>query len=153
MVRLSFLAAAAGLLFAQPAHAECWDETTLNAARLYEFHIRVESAGDRCHYASLSIAREYKSYFANHSERLNKAAATLNKAFSRENGFAKRASDKYTVAVLNKYGAGQTTRSFCTTMRRMLNQLADENSTEDELHTFALLMVREPTIEKFCPNP
>lgn len=152
MTRLWLLVASLATALAHPAQAACWDDTTLAAARLYEFHIRVESAGDRCHYAALSIDREYREYFANHGDRLNGAAARLNAVLSEANGFAKRTPDKYTVSVLNRYGAGSRSTAFCSTIRRMLAKLADPASTTDDLHTYALVMVREPAIENFCPT-
>lgn len=150
MRHLSSIAFAIALIAAQPAQANCWDDTVLTEARLYEFHINVQSADERCHFASRSIEREYRDYFQNHGGRINRAAAVLSEVFSTKNGFAPRAMDKYTVALLNHHGPGETSIRYCNTIQRMLQKLADTASAEDDLHTFALVLVRDLKIEQFC---
>jgi len=146
---LALLIAAACSITSVRASA-CWDTPTQVAARVYEFHVRVSIAELRCHAINRPIDAPLIGYYARYRQQIEAAEAHLKGKLVDDSGGGRAALNQYMSGLGNRYGADKSSASFCESLRDMLTELAKPESTEDDLHTYALLLVREPLIYGLC---
>lgn len=144
------LAALLGLASA-PAQATCLDDTTSADARLFEFHVRLSISELRCGATAPDFTQSINRYFARHQTLLDAAEARLRAAMTTQAD--RRAFENYAAALANRYGADSGSQNFCSVIGEMLTTLGAESASADDLHTFALVLVREPMLETYCEAP
>lgn len=150
--RIAALAAAAALALAGTgAQAACWPDTVIAAARLHEFQLRLNLAELRCGAGDPSFAPSIAGMTARFAPQLQAAEAQVRAAVAQLQPGERRAYENYGAALGNRYGTDSTAPAYCTAVGDMLRQLGTGSGTLDDLHTYALLLVREPLLETRCP--
>lgn len=148
---LPALAALAMAVASAPAQAGCWDAETLAAARLHEFHVRLSVAELRCGAQDAGFTHSLNTYAARYGSEIAAAEMRLRPLVAAMPGAERRSFENYSSALANRYGGDSASPTFCGVLGDMLIQLAQDEGTVDDLHTYALLLVREPMIETRCP--
>jgi len=146
-----FAAALALAGISAPAQAGCWDGETIAAARLHEFHVRLSVAELRCGAGNDAFTHSINAYAARFGAQVTQAETRLREAVASLPGAERRSFENYTAALANRYGGDSSSPAFCGVLADLLADLNGEAATGDDLHTFALLLVREPMIEGRCP--
>lgn len=152
MMRAGVGFAALALLAASaPAQAACWDGDTVAAARLHEFHVRLSVAELRCGAADAGFTHRLNRYAGQYGAEVTRAEARLRPLLAALPGAERRSFENYSAAIANRYGGDSASANFCGVLGDVLTQLTSANGSLDDLHTYALLLVREPLLEERCP--
>lgn len=148
---MALLAALALAGTSAPAQASCWDGETIAAARLHEFHVRLSVAELRCGAGNDGFTHAVNSYAARYGAQVALAETRLRAQLGVLPGAERRFFEAYSASLANRYGSDSSSPSFCAVLEDVLADLNSAAATTDDLHTFALLLVREPMIETRCP--
>lgn len=152
MIRAGSVLAAVALACASvPAQAGCWNGATMAAARLHEFHVRLSVAELRCGAADAGFTRRLNAYASRYAAEVTAAENHLRPLVASLPGAERRSFENYSSALANRYGGDSASPTFCGVLGDMLVQLTEDGGTVDDLHTYALMLVREPLLETRCP--
>src|SRR5215475_13542810 len=114
--RAALFAASATLclgLIAAPAAASCWTAADVAAAQLREMQTRLAVTVLQCR-SKLDFRASYNQFLKNGGSALHSANARLKAHFMAEGSVAgQRAYDRYTTALANSYGGGETSLASC----------------------------------------
>lgn len=150
MTRLA-LASAAALaigLGAMPAAARVATPEVLEAARLRELHLMLNSANLRCKMIGINLQPGFDSFSARQAAPLSRAETALKQYFDVQSEKDLRAGyDRFHIKILNFYGTGRTDQHSCTTFANLLTMLAQADEGSPLLSQVAEIMVTRPLIE------
>ncbi len=146
----SMLAGLALAATSVPAQAGCWNGEAMAAARLHEFHVRLSVAELRCGAQDAEFTRRLNNYANRFAGEVSAAEAVLRPLVASLPGADRRSFENYSSALANRYGGDSASSTFCAVLGDVLVQLTGDDGTVDDLHTYALLLVREPMLEGRC---
>ncbi|TVV75070.1 hypothetical protein [Sphingomonas solaris] len=101
-----------GLGLAAPAGAACWSTKERSAAQVRELQTMLMVASLRCRAAGIDITPDYNSFVRAARETIEGANLAIKTHFAAEGG-SQADYDRFTTALANAYGDGQTDAATC----------------------------------------
>ncbi len=134
------LVAAPGIVQAKTGTADA-----INAARVQELSMLLNSVALRCNAIGINLQAEYGRFLERQKSGLTRAESTLREHYDvRTKADLHGEIDRFRVRVLNFYGTGRTDRQSCGTNANVLNMLSQADDSGVMLTRIAEVMVPSP---------
>lgn len=152
--RAALLAASAafclGSIAAPAAAASCWTRTDVAAAKVREMQTKLVVAVLQCRGSGIDILASYNRFLRNGRSALRSANEHLKAHFMAEGKIVgQREYDRYTTALANAYGGGETSLASCAETSALVAEAAMAKS---DLLSLAAREVIVPTLPSAsCP--
>ncbi len=119
------------------AAVTCWDNASINAAKVREMETMLMVSALRCNVTNKNVLPAYNAFIRAVRPTLNGVNDTLKKFFAKKvSGNGMVAYDAYVTAVANKYGSGGSGMS-CDEMTALLGEAALSAGSLDQLITLS----------------
>lgn len=135
--RLGWPVTALALGLAEPAHASCWSEADMDAAKVRDLQSRLMVATLRCNAAGVDITPAYNRFVVANRATLQGINGVLMTQFraGASDGEAQVQYDRYATALANAYGGDATDRRVCANTARLAEEAAGAEGSVARLVT------------------
>lgn len=145
---IAALLAGSTAALAQNQQSATMPADAINAARVRELQIMLNSANLRCNLIGVGLQSQFESFSTRQGPALARAVETLKQYFNVRTKADLRADyDRYQFRLLNFYGTGRTDRQSCEQFGALMTSLASADQDGVLLGKVAEIMVAEPLIE------
>jgi hypothetical protein len=143
--RLKHIVAALALaaLSVTSAHAACWSEVAVSAAKVRDFETMLMVSALRCRTADNAMLKQYNRFVTRSRPALAAVNETLRGHFARDGGL--NAYDRFVTAIANRYGAGAE-GLVCDDMTSILSAAEAEDGSLAGLSRLAAAAGVEPRL-------
>ncbi len=131
----------------QPAHAACWNDGSVKAAKVMHLNNMLMVSALRCRSGAHNFLPEYNGFIKSHGRILAGVHGTAKRHFIRTVG-SKRASlalDRFNISLANRYGSGHPTMG-CKQIKQVMLSIREGAATQAALVNFADQHVGEPRL-------
>lgn len=136
------------MLAAGPVRAACWTAPELAAAQVRDMQSRLMVATLRCRAGGLDVTAAYNAFVQANRSRLEGANMTLKAHFWVDGPVeGQRAYDRFTTALANAYGAGDTGAESCAEAAAQATEAAALEGGPEVLEAFAARHAGPPALD------
>ncbi len=142
------LAAVLAMTAPGAARAGCWSDTELAAARVRDMQSMLMVATLRCQAMHIDVTRDYNAFVQANRAAIETMNLRLKAHFWADGPVeGQRAYDRFTTALANAYGAGDTGADSCAEAAAVSRAAAETGTTPDALERIAAARSIMPALE------